>query len=43
MRKRRRPGILVYHPDEVDAYARLINVPRGRDVAIHVAASFRPT
>jgi len=39
MRKRRRPGILVYHPDEVDAYARLINVPRGRDVAIHVAAT----
>ena len=39
MRKRRRPGILVYHPDEVDVYARLINVPRGRDVAIHVAAT----
>ena len=39
MRKRRRPGILVYHPDEADAYARLINVPRGRDVAIHVAAT----
>ena len=39
MRKRRRPGILVYHPDEADDYARLINVPRGRDVAIHVAAT----
>jgi phosphoglycerate dehydrogenase-like enzyme len=39
MRKRRRPGILVYHPDEADTYARLINVPRGRDVVIHVAAT----
>jgi phosphoglycerate dehydrogenase-like enzyme len=39
MRKRRRPGILVYHPDEVEAYARLINVPRGREVALHVAAT----
>jgi len=37
--RRRRPAVLVYHPDEVEAYARLINVPRGRDVQIHVAAT----
>jgi len=37
--RRRRPAVLVYHPDEADVYARLINVPRGRDVAIHVATT----
>ena len=37
--RRRRPAVLVYHPDEVEAYARLINIPRGRDVEIHVAAT----
>jgi hypothetical protein len=31
--------VLVYHPTEAEIYARLINVPRGRDVAIHVAAT----
>jgi glyoxylate/hydroxypyruvate reductase A len=36
----RRAGVcLVYHPDEAEAYARLIRVPRGRDVTLHVAAT----
>ena len=33
------PVVLVYHPDEADAYARLIRVPTGRDVAIHVCTT----
>jgi phosphoglycerate dehydrogenase-like enzyme len=33
------PAVLVYHPDEADTYARLIRVPAGRDVAIHVCAT----
>jgi glyoxylate/hydroxypyruvate reductase A len=37
--RRRRPAVLVYHPDEAEKYARLINVPRGRDVEIHVAST----
>jgi len=37
--RRRRPGVLVYHPDEAETYARLIKVPRGRDVALHVATT----
>jgi glyoxylate/hydroxypyruvate reductase A len=37
--RRRRPAVLVYHPTEAEIYARLINVPRGRDVQIHVAAT----
>ena len=35
----RRPVVLVYSPDEADAYARTIRPPRGRSVAIHRAAS----
>jgi glyoxylate/hydroxypyruvate reductase A len=37
----RRPVVLVYHPDEAEAkaYARLIRVPRGRAVSIHVGAT----
>ena len=35
----RRPTVLVYHPDEAGAYARLIRVPRSADVAIHVCAT----
>jgi glyoxylate/hydroxypyruvate reductase A len=35
----RRPVILVYHPDEADAYAKLIRPPRGRAVDLHVCAS----
>jgi phosphoglycerate dehydrogenase-like enzyme len=37
--RRRRPAVLVYHSSEAEQYARLINVPRGRDVAIHVAST----
>lgn len=37
--RRRRPAVLVYHPTEAEFYARLINVPRGREVEIHVAAT----
>jgi phosphoglycerate dehydrogenase-like enzyme len=33
------PAVLVYHPDEANAYARLIRVPADRDVAIHVCAT----
>jgi phosphoglycerate dehydrogenase-like enzyme len=33
------PGVLVYHPDEAEAYARLIRVPGGHDVTIHVCAT----
>jgi glyoxylate/hydroxypyruvate reductase len=36
----RRPAtILVYHPDEAEAYARLIRVPRGAAVTVHVGAT----
>ena len=31
--RRRRPAVLVYHPDDAEAYARYVNVPRGSDVA----------
>ena len=37
--RRRRPAVLVYHPDEAEVYARLINVPRGREVVIHAAST----
>jgi len=37
--RRRRPAVLVYHPTEAEIYARLINVPRARDVTIHVAGT----
>ena len=37
--RRRRPGVLVYHPDGAEPYARFVNVPRGRDVAVHVAST----
>jgi glyoxylate/hydroxypyruvate reductase len=37
--RRRRPGVLVYHPDDAETYARSINVPRGREVDIHVAST----
>ena len=37
--RRRRPAVLVYHPDDAEAYARYVNVPRGRDVAVHVAST----
>jgi glyoxylate/hydroxypyruvate reductase A len=33
------PGVLVYHPDEAEAYARPIRVPGGHDVTIHVCAT----
>jgi len=36
---RRRPGVLVFNPDEGPAYARTIRPPRGRAVDIHVAAT----
>jgi glyoxylate/hydroxypyruvate reductase A len=32
-------AVLVYHPDEAAAYARLIRVPPGREVAVHVCAT----
>jgi phosphoglycerate dehydrogenase-like enzyme len=35
----RAPVLLVYHPAEADVYARLVRVPRGRDVTVHVAAT----
>ena len=38
-RRRRRPLVLVYHPDGSEAYARLITVPRGADVTIQVCAT----
>ena len=37
--RRRRPAVLVYHPDDAEAYARYVNLPRGRDVAVHVAST----
>jgi glyoxylate/hydroxypyruvate reductase A len=35
----RRPGVLVYNPDEAPAYARTIRPPRGRSLVIHMAAT----
>ncbi len=35
----RRPVVLVYHPDEAAAYAQLIRLPRGSDVAVHACAT----
>ena len=35
----RQPVVLVYHPFEADAYARLIRPPRGRPVDVQVCAS----
>lgn len=32
-------SVLVYHPDNVQAYAQLIRVPPGRDVTLHVCAT----
>jgi glyoxylate/hydroxypyruvate reductase A len=32
-------GVLVFHPDEAEAYARLIRVPAGHDVTLHVCAT----
>ena len=37
--RRRRPAVLVYHPDGAEPYARFVNVPRGSDVAVHVAST----
>jgi glyoxylate/hydroxypyruvate reductase A len=31
--------VLVYHPDEAEVYARLIRIPPGREVALHVCAT----
>jgi phosphoglycerate dehydrogenase-like enzyme len=33
------PTLLVYHPDEAEAYARLIRRPPGRDVIVHVCTT----
>ncbi|HET7343405.1 MAG TPA: D-2-hydroxyacid dehydrogenase [Methylomirabilota bacterium] len=38
-RRRRVPLVLVYHPDEAEAYARLIGVPRGSEATIQVCAT----
>ena len=35
----RRPVVLVYHPAEAEAYARLVRPPRGRAVDVHACAS----
>ena len=32
-------AVLVYHPDEAEAYARLIRIPAGHEVAVHVCAT----
>ena len=37
--RRTAPVVLVYHPDEADAYAALIRPPRGRAVHVHVCAT----
>ena len=31
--------VLVYHPDEADAYARLVRIPAGHDVKVHACAT----
>ena len=33
------PGVLVYNPDGAELYARLIRVPTGHDVTLHVCAT----
>jgi glyoxylate/hydroxypyruvate reductase A len=38
-RRRRPPVVLVYHPDEAEAYARLISVPRGAALTIEVCST----
>ena len=37
--RRRRPAVLVYHPDGAEPYARFVNVPRGTDAVVHVAST----
>jgi phosphoglycerate dehydrogenase-like enzyme len=32
-------SLLVYHPDEAEAYARLVRVPAGHEVAVHACAT----
>jgi glyoxylate/hydroxypyruvate reductase len=39
MTGRRAATVLVYHPDEAEAYARLIRVPRGAAVSVRVGAT----